>query len=91
MSQIITFRNRQTGVPLYATHHFVSPHGRILASGFPDPKIFFEATETLLADPAHPDDPAYTCGRECSAYRTRAVQAQAALEEYQLTCDICTA
>ena len=71
MTRMIDYVDAATGTELCETHQYECIHGRILASGLPDPKTFWEPAETLVADSGHPEQRGYTCGGDCAEDRRR--------------------
>lgn len=90
MSRMITYRDTTTGQRLCQTHHFECTHGVALASGFPDPKIFWETEETLVADSGHFDGD--VCSPQCVQDRRTTEEARrGALSQYRQACPLCEA
>src|SRR5687767_9044596 len=53
MTRMIDYVDVATGTKLCETHQYECIHGKVLASGLPDPKTFWEPAETLVADSGH--------------------------------------
>ena len=70
-------------------HQTVCRHGRILRSGFPDPKVRYTGNEARQAITNHPDDEAYTCSETCARDRQRTEQARSKLERFRQSCVEC--
>ena len=92
MTRMTVYRDPLTGARLCETHQFECVQGVVLASGLPDPKTFCEPTETLVADPDHPDSRGYECSLQCAADRARTESARrGALQRYRQECALCEA
>jgi hypothetical protein len=92
MTRMTIYRDLSTGARLCETHQFECVHGFILASGFPDPKVFWEPGETLVADSEHLDDRRYECSPHCTVDRARTETARRSeLAQYRQECALCEA
>jgi hypothetical protein len=90
MTRMVSYYDNSTNEKICTTHQFECEHGQILASGFPDPKFFYEATVTLVADPEHLDGD--TCSPECSQDRAATEAARnGPLAQYRQRCQLCEA
>lgn len=75
-----------SGQILYRTHAYICMHGRLLGSGFLDPKAKFNATEILVVDRRHGDND--TCV-SCGMWKPRAERALLHLQTYRRRCPTC--
>lgn len=88
MTRMVSFYDNSTNTKVCTTHQFECEHGHILASGFPDPKFFYEDTVTLVADPEHFNGD--TCSTQCSLDRAATEAARnGPLAQYRQRCEPC--
>jgi len=88
MTRMVSYYDVSTGQRLCETHQFECEHGRILASGLPDPKWLWDPMETLTADPEHLDRD--VCSPQCTVDRARTETARRGdLAQYRQECPTC--